>query len=206
MLGRELLKSRVDESLTRRLISAVRHLDPAVQSDAVRSMLRSLDLLYPVFPSVMLLCRSLLDVLEPDVREEVFEVLRKQISEGSYITQVPANLSFALRVLVDDASEETEVLLSALYKSPLSTMIKRDIILMMAHRRADHWISNVRRSFGTLSIWERRALLVASFILNEEGSHWRDSVKRDLSAYDLLTLKWAAASKQKNVRDWRVPV
>lgn len=72
MLGRELSKSRIDEGLSRRLISALKHLKPAVQNDAVKSLINSLDLLYPIYPAVMLLCRGLLDTLDPNVKEELF--------------------------------------------------------------------------------------------------------------------------------------
>ncbi|KAB0484023.1 hypothetical protein BVK86_11670 [Pseudomonas reinekei] len=206
MLGRELSKSRIDEGLSRRLISALKHLKPAVQNDAVKSLINSLDLLYPIYPAVMLLCRGLLETLEPNVKEELFLKLRGLISSGSYITQVPTNLSYTLRVLSADFSEESERLLSLLYKQPLSMMIKRDIILMMAHRGADHWVSNCRKSYSTLTVWERRAMLISSYILEDEGKHWRDSVKQDLNDFEKLILTWAADSKQKNPQGWRVPV
>ncbi|MDU9415142.1 RNA-directed DNA polymerase [Pseudomonas sp. zfem005] len=206
MLGRELTKSRIDEGLSRRLISALKHLQPAVQNDAIRSIVNNLDLLYPIFPSVMLLCRGLLQNLEPSVQNELFERLRTLISSNSYITQVPTNLAYALRVLASDASEETEILISALYKQPLNMMIKRDIILMMAHRGADHWISNCRKSYSTLTGWERRAMLISSYILEDEGRHWRESVRNDLNPFDKLIIKWAAESKQRAQKNWKVPV
>lgn len=206
MLGRELSKSRIDEGLSRRLISALKHLNPAVQNDAVKSLINSLDLLYPIYPAVMLLCRGLLDTLQGTVKEELFAKLRGLISSGSYITQVPTNLSYTLRVLSADYSEESERLLSLLYKQPLSMMIKRDIILMMAHRGADHWVSNCRKSYSTLTVWERRAMLISSYILEDEGRHWRDSVKHELNDFEKLILTWAADSKQKNPQGWRVPV
>lgn len=173
MLGRELAKSRIDEGLTRRLVSAVRHLPPSAQNDAVRSMLGSLDLLYPIFPSVMQLCRALLPVLERAVKEEMFSALRALVLNNSYITQVPANLAFALRVLSHDDAEETEVLLAGVFRDSRSMMIRRDVILMMAARRADHWVSDCKNIFPTANGWERRALLVASYTLGEEGEHWR---------------------------------
>lgn len=206
MLGRELTKSRIDEGLSRRLISALKHLQPAAQNDAVRSITNNLDLLYPIFPSVMLLCRGLLENLEIGIRQELFETLRNLISSNSYITQVPTNLAYALRVLAEDPSDETEILISALYKEPLNMMIKRDIILMMARRGADHWISNCRRSYSTLTAWERRSMLISSYILEDEGKHWRSSIKKDLNIFEELILKWAANSKQKASLNWKIPV
>lgn len=206
MLGRELAKSRIDEGLTRRLVSAIKLLPASSQNDAMRSMLDSLDLLYPIFPSVMLLCRSLLPSLKPDVQAALYGALRQLIASDSYITQVPANLAYAIRVLATDSSEETELLFASLYKKTSSMMIRRDLILLMAYRRADYWLSNCRTSFATLTGWERRALLVASYTLGDEGKHWRDSIRDEQSPFDRLVLDWAAESKQKQGAAWRVPV
>ncbi len=206
MLGRELAKSRIDEGLTRRLIAAIKHLPAPSQNDAVRSLIGSLDLLYPIFPSVMQLCRALLPTLVPEVQTALWTTLRELISSDSYITLVPSNLAFALRVLTADASEETELLLAAIYKNTSSMMIRRDVILQMAYRQADYWLSNCRTTFATLTGWERRALLIASYTLGDEGRHWRDSIKNDLSPFDKLVLQWTADSKHKKGDHWRVPL
>lgn len=206
MLGRELVKSRIDEGLSRRLVGAIKHLPPASQNDATRSMIGSLDLLYPIFPSVMQLCRVLLPALDAAVQINLYAVLRKLIQDDSYITQVPANLAYALRVLATDSSEETELLLAALYKKSASMMIRRDIILLMAHRQADYWLSNCRTTFSTVTGWERRALLIASYTLGDEGKHWRDAIKSDQSPFDKLVLEWTAESKSKKGVSWRVPL
>ena len=206
MLGRELAKSRIDEGLARRLVSATKHLPPHAQNDAVRSMIASLDLLYPIFPSVMQLCRALLPVLDPKVQEALYAAIRKLIASGSYIAQVPSNLAYALRVIATDSSEEAEVLLAGLYRTSSSMMIRRDIILLMAFRQADYWLSNCRTTFSTLTGWERRAVLVASYTLGDEGKHWRDSIKDDQSPFDRLVMRWTADNKQTKGLNWRVPL
>lgn len=206
MLGRELAKSRIDEGLTRRLLPAIKLLPEASQNDAVRSLLDSLDLLYPIFPSVMLLCRSLLSVLSEKVKIELYAALRNLVQSDSYITQVPANLAFALRVLATDPSEETELLLASIYRKSSSMMICREVILIMAHRRADYWLSNCRLTFATVTGWEKRALLIASYVLGDEGKHWRDAVKNEQSPFDKIILDWTGQSKSKRGADWRVPL
>ena len=206
MLGRELAKSRIDEGLTRRLVIAIKLLPAASQNDAMRSMLDSLDLLYPIFPSVMQLCRSLLPNLETNVQAALYKALRELIQSDSYITQVRANLAFALRVLATDRTEETELLFAALFRKTSSMMIRRDLIMLMTHRRADYWLSNCRTSFATLTGWERRALLIASYTLGDEGKHWRDSIRDEQSPFDKLVMDWAAESKHKQGSAWRVPL
>jgi Reverse transcriptase (RNA-dependent DNA polymerase) len=206
MLGRELAKSRIDEGLARRLVAAIKHLPPHAQNDAVRSMIASLDLLYPIIPSVMQLCRVLLPSLDLQVQEALYAAIRQLISTDSYITQVPCNLAFALRVLATDFSEEAELLLATVYKKSSSMMIRRDIILLMAYRQADYWLSNCKTTFSTLTGWERRALLIASYTLGDEGKHWRDNVKNDQSPFDKLVLEWTADNKSKKGLAWRVPL
>ena len=206
MLGRELTKSRIDESLTRRLVSSIKLLPQSAQNDAMRSMFDSLDLLYPIFPSVMQLCRHLHANLTPDVQTDVYAALRYLIECGSYITQVPANLAYAIRVLANDDSEETEILFASLYKDSSSMMIRRDLIVLMAFRKADYWLSNCRNSFATLNGWERRALLIASYTLGDEGKHWRNAIRNEQSTYDKLVLEWTSESKQKHGSAWRVPL
>jgi hypothetical protein len=206
MLGRELLKSRIDEGLTRRLLSAIRHISDDMKNQAISSMMQSLEVLYPVFPAVMILVRGVIDELSKETKEEIFVQLRSLIKNSSYITQVPANMSFALRVLALDSSEETEAILARLFREPLNMMFKRDIILMMANRGADYWISNCRKQYSVLTQWERRALIVSSYILEDEGKHWREGIKKELSSFDQLILKWAASKKSAMGHSWVVPI
>ncbi len=206
MLGRELAKSRIDEGLTRRLVTAIRHLPAPIQNDAVRSMLASLDLLYPIFPAVMQLCRALIPILDSDVKATLFVAIRSLVLNNSYITQVPANLAFALRVLALDDAEETEVLLASVFRSSQSMMIRRDVILMMAARRADHWVSNCKNIFQTANGWERRALLIASYTLDDEGDHWRAPIRREQTKFDQLVMTWTGEQKSAKGASWRVPI
>lgn len=206
MLGRELAKSRIDEGITRRLIAAIKHLRPEVQDEATLSILRSLDLLYPIFPSVMLLCKHLLPNLSEPTRKALFKAIKDLIRSDSYITQVPTNLAFAARVLVHDPAEEVEMLFAAAFRKTQSTLIKRDLILLMAHRDADYWISNCKNNFSTLSEWEKRAILISSYILGDEGEHWRKAIKKKLNIYEQLVLKWTGSSKSKKGAAWRIPI
>ena len=159
MLTRETRKTRIDEGVTRQLVKAIRYLDAKYQDSAILSLVDNFQVLYPVFPSVMILIKSLLSELQAETRAAVFRAVRTLIETHSYITQVPANLCYALRVLGhDDTSEETDAILSALYKQPVDMMTKRDIIVIMTKRKADYWISDCRRRYSVLTGWERRAL------------------------------------------------
>jgi hypothetical protein len=204
MLAREVGKTRIHQPITRRLISSVRHLDAGVKDAAVKTLVQSLNVLYPVFPQVMLLLKSVLAEISPDLRVDTLSTVRELIRSKSFIVRPPVNLAFALRVLSDDASEEAESLLGQLYNSVDKSTLRRDVILIMARRGADYWLSDVRRRFQALSSWERRAVIVGSFILEDEGRHWRRQVADSLSPMESLAQKWASQRKQSNT--WSIPI
>ena len=204
MLARELRKSRIDESLTRHLIKSLRFLDASLRDAAVQSIVRNLNLLYPIFPTIAIVLRRVLSEVSPSIKEEIFDTLRGLIRERSHILLVPANLCYAIRILSSDRSEDTDALLINLYSQPTSDMmIRRDILLAMVKRGVDYWLSLRLKQFSTVTAWERRALLIASFILSDEGSHWRRGVKEEHSEVDYAFLEWAA--DKFNGRQWELP-
>jgi DNA-binding transcriptional ArsR family regulator len=204
MLTRELRKTRIDESLTRKLVKSIKYLSPTPRNQAILSLLDSLSTLYPLFTVVMMTLKSTLDDLEEETRVKVFHKLRELIHLKSYIALAPTNLAFALRVLAHDKSEECDLLLASLFETVSHPVIRRDIILIMAQRNADYWISNCRKNYCALSPWEGRALLIASYILEDEGRHWRDDIKKGLAPLDKLALDWAAEKKKSGT--WNLPL
>lgn len=209
MLGKEISKSRINQALTRRLINAIKYLSEAQKKAAIYSLFSSsedkksnLDILYPVFPSVMILTRAIIAELDDETKEVVFTELRNLINSESYITQVPVNLSYAIRILAHDKSEETDFALSKSFKVEDNPIIRGDIILAMAQRDCDFWVSDKLKSYGSLSRWEKRSLLISSYILKDEGEHWRDKVKNEIPEIDALLLEWF--SGRINNGEWGV--
>jgi hypothetical protein len=195
MLASEMQKSRIQDGLTRKLIKAIGHIDEYAKNPAVLSLLENLHILYPIFPTVMILLVSIIDALSDDTKEKVFSKLRELIETKSYICQVPVNLAFAMRVLSYDNSHETDTVLINLFSETTSMIIKRDIILILAKHNADYWISNQLKHFNTATPWEKRALLISSYILEDEGKEWRKRIKSALSPFDKLVLTWASEHK-----------
>jgi hypothetical protein len=205
MLARELRKTRVDEALVRHLIKSLRFMAAEVRDDAVLSVLQNLEILYPVFPTVAILLKSLLGELSPTAREATFEVLRGLIQRRSHITLVPTNLAYAIRIVAHDRSEETDALLIALHgESATDMMLRRDILLAIARRRLDYWLSEAMRQFALVTPWEKRALIVGSYVLGDEGSHWRQDVKKLLSRPDTEFMRWVGEKNNGNI--WDIPL
>ena len=205
MLARELRKSRVDESLTRHLIKAMRYLRSELRDAAVVSIISNLDLLYPIFPSVAILLRQILLDLSEATRDEVFTRIRALVSDRSHIILVPANLSFAIRLLAHDRAEETDALLIEVYGRPnINMMVKRDVLLAMAKRRVDYWLSAQLKQFSVATSWEKRALIVASYILRDEGQHWRQRARDGLNDIDTQFMRWVG--EKNNGHTWEIPL
>jgi hypothetical protein len=195
MLASEMQKTRVQEGLTRKLIKAIAHIHENAKNPAVLSLLENLHILYPIFTTVMILLVSIIEDLSEDTREKIFSKLRELLESKSYICQVPVNLAFAMRVLSYDNSDETDTVLINVFAETTSMIIKRDIILILAKHNADYWISNQLKHFNTATPWEKRALLISSYILEDEGREWRKRIKAALSPFDKLVLTWASENK-----------
>lgn len=204
MLMRELRKSRINEPLTRKLVRAIRFLDATVRDGAVLSILQNIEVLYPIFPTVSILIRQLLDSLSAEVRLRTFETIRDLVRSHSHVTLVPANMIYAIRLLAHDTSEETDALLVELYGRTAQSMpAKRDIILAMTRRRVDYWLSQMLKQYALATPWERRALIVASYVLGDEGRYWRQHIRDQLDPVDAAFLRWVGS--KNNGSQWELP-
>lgn len=196
MLGRQLLKPRVDEALTRQLIKAIKFLSPSSREGAILSLIKNISTLYPIFPTIAMLFIQVLNDLSLPTRAIVFDTLRGLIRSQSYIVSVSANLAYAIRVLGYDSSLETEMLLAEIYRGRHDDMIKRDTICAMMRPANRGWISDLKINYNSSTPWEKRALVVASYLLGDEGRHWRQAISNQLSPMDKLVQSWAAERKQ----------
>jgi hypothetical protein len=190
MLGRELKKSRIHQSLTKKLISAIKLLSVNQRDAAISSLIENLPVLYPVFPNILHLVKGLINDIGIDTRLKVFGKLRELLVSNSYITSVPTHLAYTVRILAHDDSDESDEILIRIYRESTSSSIRRDVILAMAKKNADFWISDVRTNFRTVTEWERTALLTSSFVLGDEGEHWRKSIKLLVSPMQKLVMEW----------------
>jgi hypothetical protein len=118
--------------------------------------------------------------------------------------QVPLNLAYAVRLLSAERSAENEEVLHSIYSQTRDVAIRRDIILSMSRWQSWEWLSNLRNTFRTLSPPERRAFIIASYELRDEGRHWRQHVQNELSPLEKLVQRWS--SEKVGVKGWRVPL
>jgi hypothetical protein len=205
MLAREIGKSRIDEGLVRRLVKSIRFLSPAIRDQAADSIVNNFETLYPVYPVIILILKNVIQDINTSTKKNIFKKLRRLIERKSHIVAIPTNLTYTVRLLAYDESKDTDKLLIEIYqRSDVSPTLRRDIILAMARRRATYWLSDKLHQFVQVTPWEKRGLIAASYLMGDEGSHWRDNNRRKLGNIENEFRDWI--SEKFNGRSWEIPL
>jgi hypothetical protein len=206
LLRGELLKSRVHMSLARKIVSAVKYLDPKARDDATTTLIDNAELLYPIFSGVLTVAKTIFDELSLEAQTHVHQRIVELIEGRSHVLRVDLNLAFAIRVLSCKHTPEAEGVLAKIYKlSTSSALLRRDIILTMAKWRNWYWLSDLRTSFRSMSPAERRAFIIASYALRDEGRHWRQHTSGEFSPLEQLVQSWAS-EKKIGQSSWSIPL
>ena len=211
LLRTELSKGRIHPALTRRLVQALRYLDAGTRQAAVLSLLENIPALSPVVPQVMMAIRDCMSDLDDGFVSLIHGQIRRLIQENHYVTQVDLNLSFMIRVLAGRRSIENELLLIRLYQSPhgfggaSAPYVQRDIMLILARWSVKYWLSDQKNYIASAHPWVKRAFLVGSYELRDEGKHWRNANKASMSPFDMIVRDWVTDRRQHD-SIWRVPI
>jgi hypothetical protein len=202
LLKEELAKSRVHIALSRKIITAVHYLEGQTKDDAVLSIVENSDILYPIYSSALIMMDRVFGELGDDAKRRLTDRIVRLIRSDSHVLRVDVHLCFALRVLQHTNTEEIQQLLKDIYEDRKSEIIRRDIILIMALWGDWYWLSDLRNHYRQLSAAEKRALLVASYSLRDEGKHWRDHIKKELNPLEAFILSWAGERVGKGRKDF----
>jgi len=90
------------------------------------------------------------------------------------------------------------------YDANPNMMIRRDVVTAMAARGRGYWIADRLRDWPGLTSWERRSLLPGTYLLGDEGSHWRQRKRSELHRVDVAFLDWVAS--KNNGSAWSIPI
>jgi Reverse transcriptase (RNA-dependent DNA polymerase) len=211
LLRDELLKPKIHSPLTRRLIQALRFLDSGTRQQAVLSLLENIETLAPVIPQVMMAIRDCISDLDSEFINIVHESIRKLIHDHHYVAQVDLNLAFMIRLLGGHRSTENELLLIQLYqsvhgfRSVPAPYIQRDIMLILARWGITYWLSDQKNYITASHEWVRRAFIIASYKLGDEGRHWRSASMRSMRPFDYIVRDWVT-DRLQNDSSWQVPI
>lgn len=200
ILGRELEKTRIDPTITKQAISALRVLEPEQRKSILSSLLKpeNLHTLAPVFSRLMTVLRGLYLDLDSATQDLVDGALIELIEKGSHIIKIDLNLAYLIQVLRRRCSQQTETLFVKLFRSNTNPLVRREIILAWISWRHNHSLTDLKKHFKALSKWERRAFIVGSYILTDEGKHWRNHNDDSFDPGELVVREWFADRFNKN--------
>lgn len=204
LLKDEISKSRIHVALARKIVTAIRYLDEGPRDDAVLSLIENFDVLYPIFSSVLLVIHQVFPELSEKTKGEITNKLVSLIRSDSHVVRVDVHMSFALKVLSHSNTPDVQALLHQIYENRTSPLIRRDIILVMARWGEWYWLSDLKNRFRVLSGPERRAFILASYALRDEGRHWREHIQAELNPFEQFVLSWAG--KKAGIQGWEIPL
>ena len=198
ILSREIAKTTIDQPVTRQAISALRALNVRDREAALRVLLDATNLqtLLPVFPQIMRTVRGTYDDLADSGKDGIVDALLGLAKHAEYVLGFDLNLAYfvqALSKVSPDVKQwpALEQVLVGAYSKSKNALVRRLIIHTMANCKRHHFVSKQIEDFSTYKSWERNALLVASYSLTDEGSHWRLHNKDGFSDFERLVMKWA---------------
>lgn len=204
LIKSELTKSKIDISLSRKIIKALRFIEGHELNDAARTLIENEDLLYPVYFNVCSAIVSIWEKLDSASSLAIAAHIRGLIDGGSAVMAVDLNLQYAVRLLGKLQSEESVATLTAIYDKTDSAAIRQDIILILAKWRDWTWLSDKRARFRAMAPAERRAFIVASYMLADEGKHWRQHTSDEFGPMEMFVRDWMSA--KVNTKDWELPI
>lgn len=202
ILGREVAKTNIDSTVAKQAIKAIQALEPHEQYGAVSTLLSdsNLEVLAPVFVTVMRAIRAVYDNLPAEGKLFVDRELIRLYEDSPYLLSVDLNLSFYIQALSQSQSARKEEILIDIYERKTNPLIKRQILIAMSNWNCHYWLTDLRRKYAGLSEWEKRYFIGASYVLGDEGKHWRNHTKENWSPMDIVTRSWFADRMQ--TRRW----
>ena len=199
ILGREVVKSAIDPTVTRQAIAAIRALSPTARDGAIRTLLdpSNLDVLAPVFVTVMRAVRGVYEDLEDEIKDFIDSALIGIYDDQSHLLSVELNMVYFIQAIAIRRSGRKEEILVELFDQRPNELLRRQIIVTMAQWKCFYWLTDVKNKYPGLSQWERRAFILASYVLGDEGKYWRRHIKNTWSPMDVLVRDWSSARYQQ---------
>jgi hypothetical protein len=205
LIKSEVRKSKIHQAFGKQLLHAVHYLEEPSLSLAFNVISTNLEILYPIFPSVMQLANRKLTSCNEQTIKLFVDTLCELVDTDSYIIQTDNNAAYVVRVLSLVNSESTFQAIDQLNSNMKSPLVKSNCIYAMTNLNNVHWLSDLKSSFSTLNTWERRSYIAASFYLGDEGHHWRKNISGQLNSFEQLLKSWVAG-KHPIQNSWILPL
>ncbi len=192
MLGDELQKSKVNQTFSRQLVRSFAMTEPSVLSSAFGIIFDNIADLYPIFSTIAQVAIVNWDRFDYETQAGVTESLARLIRDDSFILKTEINLSYAVRLLAKQDTSQAQVMVAEIYRNnPSSMLIATLATQAMGRWRAHYMLSDLKRTFPTMNPWQRRAFVVCSLLLGDEGKHWISHNKNKFDFIEKVYYRWA---------------
>lgn len=199
MLSSELQKSKIDQTFSKQLVRAFASADEVVLSNAFKMIFSNISELYPIFTTILQVSVAHWDRFDLGAKQAIRDASKKLIGEDSFILKTELNLAYLVRLLSKENSAENQELLVGIYKnSTESVLIATLVTQAMAKWGVHYWLSSLKQSFSVMNAWQRRIFIICSYLLGDEGAHWREHNKAKFNFIEIVYRDWAAKRKGLN--------
>ncbi|KOO58660.1 DNA polymerase [Rheinheimera sp. KL1] len=203
MLSNELQKSKINQPFSKQLIRAFAAVKDRVLSDAFNVIFDSITELYPIFTTVLQVATTNWSRFDDATKLNIRSTLIELIKSDSFILKTELNLAYVVKLFAKDNNVESQTILTEIYRTNTdSILINLVVTQAMAKWNTHYWLSELRRTFPTMTPWQRRLFIVSSYLLGDEGNHWLTHNKAKFNFIDLLYKSWGAMRKSnRNIED-----
>lgn len=197
MLSKELQKSKINQPFSKQLLRAFSAIDDEAVCNAFKVIYENLTELYPIFSTVVQVTISNWFRFDFDTKSLIKDRMIRLVKEESFILETELNLSYVVKLFAKENSIENQSILADIYKKNSdSILIALTVNQVMSKWGVHYWLSEFRRIFPTMNPWQRRLFIVSSYLLGDEGSHWRAHNKSKFSFIEIIYRDWASKRKQ----------
>jgi hypothetical protein len=208
MLLEELRKQRIHPPYTKKLLKAFIALETEALQNGIKIIADNLVLLFPIIPQAMMTIHTSANKISEEIFDYFIDRLLKLINDESYILTNEINAAYIIKAISNRHSTKSQMFATQIAEMHNQSLLVRTIALrVMGHWNNFSWLSSKRSYFSTMTDWERRSFIMASYSLGDEGVEWRKHNKGSFSDFEVLCREWISESKQKQEADkWRLPV
>lgn len=202
MLSNELQKSKINQPFTKQLVRAFSVTDDHILSKSYGIICDNINDLYPIFTTLIQVAISNWERFDTNAKNNIREAIKNLIDSDSFILKTELNVAYLVRLIARENSMENQIILTELYKKNSDSILVIIVITQsMAKWEVHHWLSDLKRSFPTMNSAQRRLFIIISYLLGDEGHHWRNHNTKKFNFVENLYKDWGA--KRKQVDDLR---
>ncbi len=202
ILGREVSKSRIDTTVTKQAIKAIHALEESAKYNALRTLLdeNNILVLSPVFVTLMRAVKGIYDELTEEGQSYIDQSLVSLYENNSHLLSIDLNVSYFIQALARKPSQRKEEILVEIFDATSKSLIKKLVILVMSDWGCHYWLSDIKQHYGGFAEWEKRSFILGSYVLGDEGKHWRTHTRNTWNPMELVIRDWFSSRYQTNKR------